>query len=114
TASMAKVITALAILEKQPLEAGQAGPTYTLTSHDVAVYHMYAAKNGSVLPVHEGMQLTQYQALQAMLLPSANNIADMMVERVFGSEDAYLEYAHDMLRRMGLSRTVVADASGFS
>lgn len=114
TASMAKVIVALAVMKKQPLESGQTGPTYTITSEDVADYDAYAAKGGSVLPVYEGMRLTQYQAMQAMLIPSANNIAEMLVKRVFGSEKAYESYAKDMLRSMGLSRTVVDDASGFS
>jgi D-alanyl-D-alanine carboxypeptidase (penicillin-binding protein 5/6) len=114
TASMAKVITALAIMEKQPLKPGQAGRSYTITSKDVANYHAHLAKGGSVLPVREGMVLTQYQAMQAMLIDSANNIADMLVERTFGSTEAYVSYVQGMLHRMGLSRTVVADASGFS
>jgi D-alanyl-D-alanine carboxypeptidase (penicillin-binding protein 5/6) len=49
-----------------------------------------------------------------MLIASDNNMADMLVERVFGSKQAYVSYAQDMLKRMGLSKTIVADASGFS
>ncbi|MDN5274962.1 MAG: hypothetical protein JWP06_863 [Candidatus Saccharibacteria bacterium] len=113
-ASMAKVIAALAIMKKQPLESEQASPSYVLTAKDVTNYHTYVSEGGSVLPVYEGMVLTQYQAMQAMLIPSANNIAKMLTERVFGSEEAYVSYARDMLRHMGCSRTVVADASGFS
>jgi D-alanyl-D-alanine carboxypeptidase (penicillin-binding protein 5/6) len=114
TASMAKVIMALAIMKKQPLSLGKSGPSYVITAHDVAVYEADAAKGGSVMPVQEGMVLTQYQALQAMLIPSANNIADMLAEKIFGSKQAYVAYAQDMVERMGLSQTVVADASGFS
>ncbi len=114
TASMAKVIAALAIMEKQPLAAGQAGRSYAITSEDVANYQSYVAKDGSTLPVHVGMVLTQYQAMQAMLIASANNMADMLVERVFGSKEAYTSYAQNMLHRMGLGHTVVADASGFN
>lgn len=114
TASMAKVIAALAILQKQPLDSDQGGPTYTITARDVADYQAYVSKGGSVLPVYQGMRLTEYQALQAMLLPSANNIADMLTERVFGSASAYQAYAQNMLHKMGLNRTIVADASGFS
>jgi D-alanyl-D-alanine carboxypeptidase (penicillin-binding protein 5/6) len=114
TASMAKVITALAIMEKQPFKLGQTGQTYTLTAKDVANYRMYVAKNGSVMPVYEGMILTQYQALQAMLIASSNNIADTLVERTFGSKEAYIVYAQNMLKRMGLSKTTVVDASGYN
>ena len=114
TASMAKVITALAIMEKQPFELGQGGQTYTVTKEDIAEMSAYIAENGSVQPLLIGMKLTQYQAMQRMLIASDNNMADILVERIFGSKDAYVSYAQDMLKRMGLSRTVVADASGFS
>ncbi|HEU5121364.1 MAG TPA: hypothetical protein VFT59_00830, partial [Candidatus Saccharimonadales bacterium] len=114
TASMAKVITALAILERRPLNPGQAGQTYTLTSEDVRDYHAEVSRGGSVVPVYDGMVLTQYEAMQAMLIASGNNIADMLVKVEFGSVEAYAAYAQDMLRRMELHRTIVADASGYS
>ena len=114
TASMAKVITALAIMEKQPFELGQAGQTYTITTEDIANMNAYIAEDGLVLPLLIGTELTQYQAMQRMLIASDNNITDMLAEKTFGSQEAYVSYAQDMLQRMGLSRTVVADASGFN
>jgi D-alanyl-D-alanine carboxypeptidase (penicillin-binding protein 5/6) len=113
-ASMAKVIAALAILDKQPLMLGQSGGSYTITADDVADYQAEVARGGSAVPVHEGMVLTQYQAMQMMLLASANNIADMLVERTFGSEEAYVTYVQDMLRRNGFNQTVITDASGYN
>jgi D-alanyl-D-alanine carboxypeptidase (penicillin-binding protein 5/6) len=114
TASIAKVITALAIMEKQPFELGQAGQTYTIAAEDVEDMNTYMAEDGLVLPLLIGMELTQYQAMQRMLIASDNNMADILAERIFGSMDAYVSYAQDMLNRTGLSRTVVTDASGFS
>jgi D-alanyl-D-alanine carboxypeptidase (penicillin-binding protein 5/6) len=114
TASMAKVITALAIMEKQPFKAGQEGQTYSITRNDIASLNAYISEGGSVLPILIGMKLTQYQAMQRMLIASDNNMADILVERIFGSKEAYVSYAQDMLKHMGLSRTIVADASGFS
>jgi serine-type D-Ala-D-Ala carboxypeptidase (penicillin-binding protein 5/6) len=113
-ASMTKVITALAIMEKQPFELGQEGQTYTITAEDIASMSAYMAEDGAVQPLLIGMELTQYQAMQRMLIASDNNMADILAERIFGSKDAYVSYAQEMLKRMGLSRTVVADASGFS
>src|SRR5688572_7491050 len=113
-ASIAKVITALAIMEKQPFELGQEGQTYTITAEDIANMSAYIAEDGSVLPLLIGTKLTQYQAMQRMLIASDSTVADILAERIFGSKEAYVSYAQDMLRRMGLSRTVVADASGFS
>ena len=113
-ASMAKVITALAIMKKKPFKPGQEGQTYTITRNDIASLNAYIPEGGSVLPIRIGMKLTQYQAMQRMLIASDNNMADVLVERIFGSMDAYVLYARDMLKRLGLSKTVVADASGFS
>ncbi len=101
-------------MEKQPFELGQAGQTYTITAEDIAAMNAYIAEDGFVLPLRIGMELTQYQAMQRMLIASDNNMADILAERIFGSKEAYVSYAQDMLKRMGLSQTVVADASGFS
>jgi D-alanyl-D-alanine carboxypeptidase (penicillin-binding protein 5/6) len=113
-ASMAKVITALAIMEKQPFALGQQGQTYTITNDDIASMSAYIVEDGSVKPLLIGMQITQYEAMQRMLIASDNNMADILSERVFGSKESYIAYANDMLRHMGLRQTVVADASGFN
>lgn len=114
TASTAKVITALAIMEKQPFKQGHEGQTYTITRDDITSLNAYITEGGSTLPMLIGMKLTQYQAMQRMLIASDNNMADILVKRIFGSMETYVMYAHDMLKRMGVTRTVVADASGFS
>lgn len=113
-ASMTKVITALAIMEKQPFKLGQEGQTYTVTKEDIESMSEYIEEDGSVQPLLIGTKLTQYQAMQRMLIASDNNMADILAERIFGSKKAYVSYAQDMLKRMGLSQTVVTDASGFS
>lgn len=113
-ASTAKVITALAILRKQPIAAGSQGPIITLTQKDVDLFDKYYLNDGSVAQVQAGEQITEYQALQAMLLPSANNLADTMAAWAFGSVDAYVAYANNMVRSMGLNQTTVGDATGFN
>ena len=113
-ASMTKVITALVVLEKRPLEIGQQGDTITLTEKDAQYFNDYYAKLGTVTAVNVGATMTQYEALQAMLLPSSNNMSDTLVDRYFSSQEEYLKFANDYLQKNGLSNTVVADASGFS
>lgn len=114
TASVAKVITALMVLKKRPLAPGQTGPTITISEADVELYRNYVAGDGTVLPVEEGMKLTQYQMLQAILLPSANNIADTLVIWAFGSLENYTQFANSYTRQLGLTNTVVgSDASGY-
>src|SRR5690348_17514433 len=68
-ASVAKVMTAYLVLRDHPLRLGEDGPTTTLTDRDVADTDHRAARDESVVPVAAGEQLTELQALQALLLP---------------------------------------------
>lgn len=95
-ASIAKVVTALAILKAFPLSAGENGPTITISHDDVLDYQSAYSQGQSVIPVVAGEKLTEYQALEAMLLPSANNIAELLANWAFGSTTAYLDYANNL------------------
>lgn len=114
TASVAKIITALAVMKQKPFAAGTQGATITLDNTDVGYYNYYASNDGSVVYVVNGEQITEYQALQALLLPSSNNMADSLARWAFGSQEAYKNYANDMVKTLGMTKTTVADASGFS
>ena len=114
-ASLAKVITALAIMQEKPLKAGEEGPLITFTDEDVSSYNDYLAKDGSVTLVEVNKQMTQRQAMQAMLMQSSNNMADTLARWAFGSIDNYSNYANKMLNELGMTQTAVGDdASGFS
>lgn len=113
TASIAKVITALCALEKYPLKTGEQGPTVTLTQADVDIYNHYVANDGSVTYVEVGETITEYQLIEALMLPSANNLSDTLAIWAFGSLDAYFTYANQFLARNGMVNSKVAvDASG--
>jgi serine-type D-Ala-D-Ala carboxypeptidase (penicillin-binding protein 5/6) len=113
-ASVTKVITALAVMKQKPLAPGNQGPTITITAEDVAAYNDYNSKGGSVVTVSEGEQISEYQALQAMLLPSANNMADTLARWAFGSIDKYKAFTNTYMKQLGMSGTLIDDASGFS
>ena len=113
-ASIAKLFTALAVLEEKPIGEGEDGETIVFGQTDEQYYADTVAENGSSYPVNAGDSLTQREALQALLIPSANNIAESLVDWVFGSEEAYLTYVNEMVADMGLEQTVIADASGMS
>src|SRR6185436_1007442 len=68
-ASVAKVMTAYLVLRDHPLEPGEDGPIITLSAADVADTYRRAAQQESIVPVAAGEQLTERQALQALLLP---------------------------------------------
>ena len=113
TASLAKVILALCVLEKAPLHLGQQGPAFTISAADVALYDEALTWNASTLGVVSGERLSEYQALQALMIPSADNIADSLVRWIFGSQAAYAAYAEAWLRAHQLTHTVIGpDASG--
>jgi D-alanyl-D-alanine carboxypeptidase (penicillin-binding protein 5/6) len=113
-ASIAKMVTALVILDAKPLGAGEDGPSIVFTDFDVDIYYDAVAENGSVTPVVAGMELTQRQAFEAMLLPSANNYAASLAVWAFGSIDNYLVAANTWLADNALTQTSVADTSGIS
>lgn len=114
-ASNAKLITALAVLKKYPLVLGQQGPMITLGSTDYAIYTKYISEQGSVVPVYNGEQLSEYQMLEAMLVPSGDNIADSLARWAFGSISSYINYANELVKQLGLNNTHVGgDASGLS
>ncbi|MGF7121829.1 D-alanyl-D-alanine carboxypeptidase family protein [Rhodococcus sp. BE178] len=115
TASTAKIITALTVLGKEPLAPGQDGPVLTMTEADAELYRSYAAREGSVVVVGQGQELTQREILEGMLLPSANNLADTLATWAFGSLADYRTAATDLVRSLGMTATTVgSDASGFS
>lgn len=115
TASLAKVITALAVLKQKPLSLGEQGPTLTLTQEDVDSYNAYYALGGSLVKVAAGEQITEYQALEGMLLPSGNNMADSLARWAFGSLANYTTFANKFVRDIDMSHTTVGtDASGLS
>ena len=113
-ASTAKVLTALCVLKKKPLRSDQKGPNIVLTDADVKIFNDYVAGDGSVTPVSAGQSLSEYQMLQAVLLPSANNIADSLAIWAFGSLANYSTFANGYIRQLGLTNTHVgSDASGY-
>jgi len=115
TASIAKLITCLTVLQVKPLNLGEIGPPITLTQSDLDIYNDYLAKGGSVVNVAPGEIINEYQALQAMLLPSANNIADSLAIWAYGSLSAYKAAATQYLEQQGLNSTTIgSDASGLS
>ena len=114
TASIAKLITVQVVLAKEPLLPGHDGKKITLTSDDEYLYQQEIARNGSSLAVKAGDVFSYRQMLQAILLASANNIADSLAIKTFGSLDNYQKTANEWLAEHNLNSTHVGtDASGY-
>jgi D-alanyl-D-alanine carboxypeptidase (penicillin-binding protein 5/6) len=112
-ASVAKVMTAYLVLRHHPLAPGQEGPTITLTDDDVADTERRRGQGESVVPVAAGEVLSQRQALQALLIPSANNIAAVLARWDAGSIDRFVARMNAAARSLGMSRTRYTDPSGY-
>jgi D-alanyl-D-alanine carboxypeptidase (penicillin-binding protein 5/6) len=111
-ASVAKVMTAYLVLRDHPLRLGQDGPTITLTDADVADTDRRRGQEESVVSIAAGEQLTELQALQALLLPSANNIAAVLA-RWDASADRFVARMNAAARSLGMTHTRYTDPSGF-
>jgi D-alanyl-D-alanine carboxypeptidase (penicillin-binding protein 5/6) len=112
-ASVAKVMTAYLVLRDHPLGVGEDGPTITLTDADVADTDRRSRQRESLVPIVAGEQLTERQALQALLLPSANNIAAVLARWNSGSSARFIADMNATARTLGMTRTRYTDPSGY-
>lgn len=111
-ASVAKVMTAYQVLTDHPLAAGQSGPEITVTRDEAAEYVHEMAVNESVVPVANGEKLTERQALQALMLASAGNVALILARWDAGSVDAFLTKIGGTAAHLGMAHSTYTDPSG--
>jgi D-alanyl-D-alanine carboxypeptidase (penicillin-binding protein 5/6) len=112
-ASVAKVMTAYLVLRDHPLRRGEDGPAITLTDADVADTESRRRQRESIVSIAAGEQLTELQALQALLLPSANNIAAVLARWDARSVDRFVGRMNAVARSLGMSHTRYTDPSGY-
>jgi serine-type D-Ala-D-Ala carboxypeptidase (penicillin-binding protein 5/6) len=112
-ASVAKVMTAYVVLRDHPLLPGEEGPTITLSDADVSDTDERRRQEESVVSIAAGEQLTERQALQALLLPSANNIAAVLARWDAGSVDQFVARMNATARSLGMTHTRYTDPSGY-
>ena len=113
-ASISKVITALVVLDAKPLALGESGPELSFGAADVRFYEAQLAQNGSVAPVYSGQVMSQRNAMNVMLIASANNYAESLAQWAFGSQEAFIQAATDWLARVGLTQTALVEPTGVS
>jgi D-alanyl-D-alanine carboxypeptidase (penicillin-binding protein 5/6) len=111
-ASVAKVMTAYLVLREDPLEPGEEGFTMEVTDADVEDFRQRVASNQSVVAVEAGEVLSERQALEALMLPSANNVALMLAVQEAGSVEAFLGAMNEAAAELGMGKTHYTDPSG--
>ncbi|MBV2152360.1 D-alanyl-D-alanine carboxypeptidase [Kitasatospora sp. SUK 42] len=110
-ASVTKVMNAYLFLQKYPLKKGESGPKITV---DKQAAQESGNADESRVTLTEGQVLTEYQALELLMLPSANNVARLLARYHSGSEEAFVKLMNDTAAGLGMTNTVYADPAGFS
>jgi D-alanyl-D-alanine carboxypeptidase (penicillin-binding protein 5/6) len=113
-ASITKIITALVVLQKDPLTVGESGPQIKFTSADEAIRKAYLARNGDVYPIRVGSSMSQLNVMQIALIASANNYSRALADWAYGSEAAFLPVANAWLKQNGMTSTILTDSTGLN
>jgi D-alanyl-D-alanine carboxypeptidase (penicillin-binding protein 5/6) len=113
-ASVTKVMTAYTVLRDRPLAAGRSGPTITISAAEAAAYTAQKAAGLSLVKVAAGEKITERQALQALLLASGDNLAEILARWDAGSASAFARRMNANAARLGMTSTHYADAAGLN
>ncbi|MEV6975532.1 hypothetical protein [Kitasatospora sp. NPDC093806] len=110
-ASVTKVMNAYLILQAHPLKKGESGPKITVDKQA-------AQESGNVdesrVTLTENQQISQYQALELLMLPSANNVARLLARWDSGSEEAFVKKMNDTAAKFGMTNTTYTDPAGYN
>jgi D-alanyl-D-alanine carboxypeptidase (penicillin-binding protein 5/6) len=112
-ASMAKMMTAYIILKDHPMAVGATGFDYTVTAADVADLQARVDLDQSTVTVSAGEKLTEYQLLQALLIPSGDNIAAILATYDAGTLAAFVVRMNVEAATLGMHQTTYTDPSGY-
>ncbi|SCD56346.1 D-alanyl-D-alanine carboxypeptidase [Streptomyces sp. di188] len=110
-ASVAKVMTAYVILRDHPLKSGADGPEIEI---DKAAEEQSDAGQESTVDVTEGDAISEREAVEAILIASANNVARLLARWDAGSEEAFVEKMNEAAEDLGMSDTTYTDPSGLN
>jgi D-alanyl-D-alanine carboxypeptidase (penicillin-binding protein 5/6) len=107
-------MASLVILHDHPLNRGQSGPAVTITAAEQATYAAENAAGDSVAPVSIGERLSEIELLDALLIPSADNVASVLARWDAGSDAAFVAKMNSMAAALGMRATHYADENGLS
>lgn len=110
-ASVTKTMTAFQVLRDHPLAAGQDGPTIQVSPKLFAAARSADASESGI-EIRAGEELTERQALEGMLLPSAGNMARLLAAWDAGSVPAFVDRMNAEAHALGMSHTTYADPAG--
>ncbi|WP_338780009.1 D-alanyl-D-alanine carboxypeptidase [Streptomyces sp. DG1A-41] len=110
-ASVAKVMTAYVILRDHPLKSGEDGPKIEI---DQAAEDQSDAGQESTVDVTKGDKISEREALESILIASANNVARLLARWDAGSEKAFVRKMNQAALDLGMKNTTYTDPSGLN
>ncbi|MFF8524419.1 D-alanyl-D-alanine carboxypeptidase [Streptomyces werraensis] len=110
--SVAKTMTAYIILREHPLKPGEEGPKIKVDAKAEEEGGYDKDGESTLNTVKAGDFLTEKQALSAVMIPSANNIARLLARWDAGSEEAFVKKMNDTAKELGMTNTTYTDPSG--
>ncbi|MEV7284368.1 D-alanyl-D-alanine carboxypeptidase [Streptomyces sp. NPDC093252] len=110
-ASVAKVMTAYIILRDHPLKSGEEGKMLDI---DQRAEEESDAGQESTVDVTAGDRISQREALESILIASANNVARLLARWDAGSDEAFVDKMNATAEDLGMTNTTYTDPSGLN
>ncbi|MFJ1869104.1 hypothetical protein ACIOD1_31410 [Streptomyces sp. NPDC088097] len=112
-ASVTKSMTAYIILRDHPFKMGDKGAVIDIDKTAEIEGQKDKSDNESTLnTVKEGNKISEYDAIAALMIPSANNIARLLARWDAGSQEAFVKKMNDTAKELGMTNTTYTDPSG--
>ncbi|MER5550292.1 D-alanyl-D-alanine carboxypeptidase [Streptomyces sp. NPDC002793] len=112
--SVAKAMTAYVVLKGHPLKKGADGPAVKIDAKAEAEGKLDSVGESTLNTIKAGDTLTEREAISAIMIPSANNIARLLARWDAGSEEAFVKKMNDTAKELGMTKTTYTDPSGLN
>ncbi|MFD5509955.1 D-alanyl-D-alanine carboxypeptidase family protein [Streptomyces sp. NPDC127051] len=111
--SVAKTMTAYVILKNHPLKKGEKGPLIDIDKTAVDDGAKSSEGESTVGTLKAGDKINEYDALAAIMIPSANNVARLLARwDSGGDQDAFVKKMNEAAKELGMTNTTYTDPSG--
>ncbi|MEU9379066.1 hypothetical protein AB0D94_35665 [Streptomyces sp. NPDC048255] len=113
-ASVTKSMTAYIILRDHPIKKGEQGAMIDIdkTAETEGKKNDSVNNESTLDTVKEGDKISEYDAIAALMIPSANNIARLLARWDSGSQEAFVKKMNDTAKELGMKNTTYTDPSG--
>ncbi|MFK0234346.1 D-alanyl-D-alanine carboxypeptidase [Streptomyces vinaceus] len=111
--SVAKTMTAYVILKDHPLKKGEKGPMIDIDQTAVDDGAKSSEGESTVGTLKAGDKISEYDALAAIMIPSANNVARLLARwDAGGDQEAFVKKMNEAAKELGMANTTYTDPSG--